>query len=377
MHVLALNPGSSTLKFKLFSMPEGAGEQLLAEGVVDHVAGQTTARAAEEAINRCLPLRIDAVGCRVVHGGPRFTEPAVVTEEVLAGIEAVGRLAPLHNPVALAVLEACRRLLPGESAVAVFDTAFHRTIPEVAGLYALRLDLSQRQGLRRYGFHGISYRHVTEQLLASLGRGPAGTRLILCHLGNGASACAVRDGRSVDTSMGLTPTEGLVMGTRSGDVDPGLLLHLLNNEGMSGAGLDDLINHQSGLLGVGGSSDMRDLQKSASGGDRRAALAVDLFAYRLRKYLGAYAAALEGLDAIAFTGGIGQHSAQVRAKTCQGLEWLGVRLDAGLNERAGGRAPERISAAEAPVSVWVIPTDEEKQIAREVAALLRGRPAHG
>jgi acetate kinase len=374
MHVLALNPGSSTLKYKLFSAPEGGAEQALGDGVVDHVAGRTTAKAAEEAVNRCLPLRIDAVGCRVVHGGARFTEPALATEEVLAGIEAVGRLAPLHNPVALAVLEACRRLLPGEPAVAVFDTAFHRTIPEAAALYALPLDLSTRLGLRRYGFHGISHRYVAGQLLERLGRGAAGTRLIVCHLGNGASVCAVRDGRSVDTSMGLTPLEGLVMGTRCGDIDPGLLLHLLNTEGLTGAQLDDLLNHQSGLLGLGGSGDVRDLQRSAAGGDARANLALDAFAYRLRKYLGAYTAALEGLDAVAFTGGIGEHSALVRARVCQGLGWLGLRLDPGLNERAGGKAPERISA-EGAVPVWVIPTDEERQMAREVAALLRGRPA--
>jgi acetate kinase len=371
MHVLALNPGSSTLKFRLLSLPNGDGgaEQELAAGLVDHVAGQTTARAAEEAINRCLPLRINAIGCRVVHGGERYVEPTLVTEEVLVGIRALGRLAPLHNPVAAEVLEAGRRLLPGEPSVAVFDTAFHRTIPDVAAQYALPWEFAARLGLRRYGFHGISHRYVSGELLRRLGRGPEGSRLVVLHLGNGASACAVRDGRSVDTSMGLTPLEGLVMGTRAGDLDPGLLLYLLTGEAMSPEGLDDLLNHQSGLRGLGGHADMRDLQRAAAAGDERAALALEVFAYRARKYIGAYAAVLEGLDGIAFTGGIGENSAVVRAKICSGLGWLGVRLDARLNEGAKGAA--RISA-EGGVPVWVIPTDEEVQLARETAALLRG-----
>jgi acetate kinase len=368
MHVLALNPGSATLKFRLYAL--GDGEQELAAGTVEHVSGEATmARAVEGVVNRCLPLRIDAVGCRVVHGGDRFSGPALVTEEVLAGIEALVRLAPLHNPVALAALEGCRRLLPGEPAVAVFDTAFHRTLPDVAALYALPLEWSTRLGLRRYGFHGLSHRYVAEQLLARLGRGPEGARLIVCHLGNGASVCAVRDGRSVDTSMGLTPLEGLIMGTRSGDVDPGLVLHLLTAEGMTAAQVDDLLNHQSGLLGLGGSGDVRELQRAVDGGDGRARLALEAFAYRVRKYVGAYTAALGGLDALAFTGGIGEHSALVRGLVVQDLECLGVRVEAARNERVKGQA-ERISADGSPVAVWVVPTDEEKQIARETAALV-------
>jgi acetate kinase len=367
VHVLTLNPGSSTLKYRLFAMAEG--ERVLAAGTVDHVAGESTAKAAEEAIARCLSHRIDAVGCRVVHGGARFAAATLVTQEVLAAIEALTPLAPLHNPVAVRVLEALHRLLPGEPAVAVFDTAFHATIPEVAALYALPWELSQRLGLRRYGFHGTSYQYVSRALLDCLGRGPEGTRLVVCHLGNGASVCAVRDGCSVDTSMGLTPLEGLVMGTRSGDVDPGLLLHLLVHEKMTPSQLDDLLNHQSGLRGLAGTGDVRDLQRAAAGGDARARLALEVFAYRVRKYVGAYTAALGGLDALAFTGGIGEHSAVVRDLVCRGLECLGVCLDARLNENLGAGAL-RISAAEGPVQVWVVPTDEEKQIARETAAVV-------
>jgi acetate kinase len=236
--------------------------------------------------------------------------------------------------------------------------------------------MAREKGLRRYGFHGTSHRYVAgrllERLRASPGRQPgetAPTRLITCHLGNGASICAVRDGQSIDTSMGLTPLAGLVMGTRCGDVDPGLLLHLLRQEGLTADQLDHLLNNESGLLGLSGRADMRDVTQAAAGGDQRATLALDAFTYRIRKYIGAYAAALEGLDAIAFTAGIGEHSAVVRAGVCAGLGWLGVRLDASANERPGpGEA--RISAADAAVQVWVIPTDEESQIARETAALL-------
>ena len=222
------------------------------------------------------------------------------------------------------MIEAGLRLLPDAPAVAVFDTAFHRTLPDVAWRYALPAELSERLHLRRYGFHGLSHKYVSERLLHHLGRDPAGTRLITCHLGSGASVCALRDGKSVDTSMGLTPLEGLVMGTRSGDVDPGLLLYLLRTQGMTPDGLDDLLNHQSGLKGLAGQSDVRELEQAADAGDERATLALDIFAYRVRKYIGAYAAALGGLDALAFTGGIGEHSPPMRARICRDLEFLGL-----------------------------------------------------
>jgi acetate kinase len=343
--------------------------QLLAEGTVEHVAGDSTTQASREVLARCQGQAVDAVGCRVVHGGERFREPALVTPAVLAAIRDLGRLAPLHNPIAAGVLEAVTQQLPGVPAVAVFDTAFHHTIPEVAALYALPLELAREKGLRRYGFHGTSHRFVASRLLARLGRQGTGTRLITCHLGNGCSLCAVRDGKSVDTSMGLTPLEGLVMGTRSGDVDPGLLLHLLREEKYTADQLDDLLNHQSGLLGLAGHADVRDLTKAAQQGDKQALFALEVFAYRARKYIGAFAAVLEGLDAIAFTAGIGEHSGLLRGKICAGLAWLGVRLDAAANEHPGS-GEVRISSADASVAVWIIPTDEESQIARETAGVL-------
>ncbi len=371
MRILVLNPGSSTLKFRLV---ECSGDEIrpLAEGLVDHVAGDSTTRAADDVIARCGGQQIDAVGCRVVHGGDHFHEPTLITPAVLAAIRDLGRLAPLHNPIMAAVADALMRTLPGVPVVAVFDTAFHRSIPDVAALYALPLSLAHEKGLRRYGFHGTSHRYVSQRLLARLDRPASGTRLITCHLGNGASLCAIRDGKSIDTSMGLTPMEGLVMGTRSGDVDPGLLLHLLREEGYTPDALNDLLNHQSGLKGLAGSGDVRELTKAAQAGDSRATLALDIFAYRARKYIGAYAAALEGLDAIAFTAGIGEHSALVRSKICAGLAWLGVQMDESINDRPGA-GEVCISAAGSPVPVWVIPTDEETQIAREALAVVASR----
>ena len=255
-------------------------------------------------------------------------------------------------------------------AVAVFDTAFHKTLPETAWRYALPYPLSERLGLRRYGFHGLSYRYVSETLLQCLGRDPAGTRLIVCHLGSGASVCALKGGASVDTSMGLTPLEGLVMGTRSGDVDPGLLLYVQRREQMSADALDDLLNHESGLKGLAGQNDVRNLEEAAAAGDARAAMALDIFASRVRKYIGAYAAALGGLDALAFTGGIGEHSPPMRARICAGLGFLGIHIDAGRNDSANGKAPLPLSSDTAPLPIWMIPTDEERQIARELFALL-------
>jgi acetate kinase len=368
MRVLVLNPGSSTLKYRLLELSADS-PRVLTSGLADHVEGDSTTRAAEKALADCQGHGIDAVGCRVVHGGERFDRPTRVTPDVVAAVRDLGRLAPLHNPTAAAVLDAVLKLLPGKPVVAVFDTSFHRTMPDVAALYALPLAMAKEKGLRRYGFHGTSHRYVSARMVERLGRGAAGTRIVTCHLGNGASVCAVLGGRSIDTSMGLTPLEGLVMGTRSGDVDPGLVLHLLTRERMSPEQVDHLLNHESGLKGLGGSGDVRDLQKAAAAGDALAELALDCFAYRVRKYVGAYAAALSGLDAVAFTGGIGEHSSLVRKKVCGGLAWLGVTLDDAANDRPGdGEA--RVSTASSPVQVWVIPTDEESQIARETAAVV-------
>jgi acetate kinase len=395
MNILVLNAGSSTLKFRLLALRDESDDQppVLVDGLVDKwgttqaglrlsiagekrtrqpVAAASPADAAAHAIRVCEPHGIDALGHRVVHGGPRFVNPARVTPEVVRAIRQVSPLAPLHNANAIAGIEAGMTLLPRVPAGVVFDTAFHATMPEIAARYAIPIDLAEHHAIRRYGFHGISHQFVSHQLLQCLGREARGTRLITCHLGNGASICAIRDGRSIDTSMGLTPMEGLIMGTRSGDVDPGLVLHLMTALNMSAAQVDDLLNHRSGLLGLSGlSGDMREVQAAALAGDRRAESALESFTYRARKYIGAYAAALGGPDAIAFTGGIGEHSPDVRARICRGLEFLGVSVEPSRNDRATGGTPARISPEAAPVQLWVIPTDEERQIARELYALVR------
>jgi acetate kinase len=370
MNVLALNAGSGTLRYKLFARSAGSeAEALVKEGVFDRVQGRATVEAAERAIAECLPLGIDAVGCRVVHGGNQFREPTRVTAEVLTAIRDVSRLAPLHNPTDLAVIEAVGQKTPGVPVVAVFDTAFHRTIPEVAWRYAIPAEVGTE--LRRYGFHGIAHQYITGELFRLLGRGPAGTRVISCHLGGGASVCAVRDGQSVDTSMGLTPLEGLVMGTRCGDLDPGVVLELIRG-GRTADEVQELLYRRSGLLGLSGTSgDLRDLEPAAAAGDRRAALALNVHAYRVRKYLGAYAAALGGLDAIALSGALAENWASLRARVLSGLEFLGVRIDDARNRAAGPDTSARISADGAPVPVWLIPADEERQIARQVLDLLR------
>ena len=398
--ILVLNPGSSTLKFSLYAASEDAAAPPVVRttGIVDRLGTaeaelrldadkQPPVREAVQALSpgqaaETVLRRLQAggpaggggltgLGCRVVHGGERFSEPARVTPEVLAAIRELGALAPLHNPVAADVLEVCLRLLPDVPVVAVFDTAFHRTLPQVASAYALPRDLSERMGLRRYGFHGIAHRYVSERLIERIGKTGQSSRCVTCHLGSGASVCAVKDGRSIDTSMGLTPMEGLVMGTRSGDVDPGLLLHLLRAENLTPDDLDDLLNRQSGLLGLSGrSNDLRDLQQAASEGDEASELAMEVFAYRVAKTIGAYAVALEGLDGVAFSGGIGEHSAPMRARICRRLAFLGLALDAARNEAADGRDEARVSADGAPVQVWVIPADEGAQIAREVRAVV-------
>ncbi|MGO8671404.1 MAG: acetate/propionate family kinase [Capsulimonadaceae bacterium] len=373
MNILALNAGSSTLKYKLFRMDANSepAEQVLTEGTLDHETGGRIVHAAEHVIAECAAHGVDAIGHRVVHGGPVFTEPTRVTPEVMAGLHSLRDLDPIHNPTETAMIEAGLRRLPNVPAVAVFDTAFHRTLPETAWRYALPRDLCDRLHLRRYGFHGISHQYVSGRLIQSLGRSPEGTRLVVCHLGSGASVCAVRDGRSVDTSMGMTPLEGLVMGTRSGDVDPGLLLYLRRATKMTTEAVDDLLNHRSGLLGLSGrSDDVRELESAALGGDECSELALEVFAIRVCKYIGAYAVALEGLDAIAYTGGIGEHSSAMRSRICRRLEFLGLRLDKARNDSPGSDAV-RISVDGAAVQAWVIPTDEERQVARETVATIR------
>ena len=400
MNILVLNPGSATLKFGVYQIADRSEASanadaavVVASGTVEPVGapsaelklivpGQTPtsepveantpAHAVEQIIrgvyalgkDTATPTAIDAVGCRVVHGGATLVEPTRVTASVLEQLRAVQPLAPLHVPADIAVLEQVQRSLPGTPVVAVFDTAFHQTLPAVASTYALPVELSARYGLRRYGFHGISHAYVSERVIQRLGRGVKDTRIITCHLGNGASICAVRDGRSIDTSMGLTPMEGLVMGTRSGDVDPGLVLYLIRTVGMTASEVDDLLNHQSGLRGLSGrSADVRELEQAALKSDSRAELALEIFAYRACKYIGAFAAALEGLDAVVFTGGIGEHSNSMRSRICRRLAFLGLRVDEERNRAANGRAMQ-IGAEGNSVPVWVMPTDEEGAIAR-------------
>ena len=409
MNILVLNPGSATLKFGLYQMTDSSSASttpdsamVLASGIVEpigalrsdlkmSVAAQkptielveatTPVQAVEQVIRRLLahvgesiqtPMAIDAVGCRVVHGGGRLVKPTRVTASVLDELRALKELAPLHIPADVAILEKVQQSLPETPVIAVFDTAFHQTLPPVAYTYALPVELSAQYKLRRYGFHGISHAYVSGRLIELLGRGAEGTKIITCHLGSGASVCAVRDGQSIDTSMGLTPMEGLVMGTRSGDVDPGLVLYLIRTAGMSANEVDSLLNHQSGLRGLSGlSADVRELEQAERAGDKRAEVALQVFAYRARKYIGAYLAAMSGADAIAFTGGIGENSPAVRAAICEGLSWFGIDLDAERNAAHTTRREERISAESSRVSVYVIPTNEELLIARDTSFMLR------
>jgi acetate kinase len=369
MNILALNPGSNSLRYKLVAVGP-AGERVLLDRYADRVKGPATADAAARAVGDCRPRGVDVLGFRVVHGGERYADPARVTPELLAYVRDLAPLAPLHVPTNLAVIEAACREAPDVPAVAVFDTAFHRTLPEVARRYALPDEAGPLA--RRFGFHGIAHQFVTAELFRLLGRGPAGTRVVSLHLGGGASACAVRDGASVDTSMGLTPLDGLVMSTRCGDLDPGVVLALVRR-GMTADQVEELLSRKSGLLGLSGTSgDIRDLEPAAAAGDGRAELALGAFAYRVRKYVGAYAAALGGLDAVVLSGAMAENSPTFRARVLAGLDWLGVRLDDARNRAAGPDAPAELSPAGSARPVWLVPADEERQMARESAACLRG-----
>ena len=321
--------------------------------------------------------QLSAIGHRVVHGGDRFSNAAVIDTEVLKAIEEAAVLAPLHNPVNLIGIRAAMQVFPGVPNIAVFDTAFHQRMPPMAYLYALPYEYYERDRLRRYGFHGTSHKYVALAAATYLGRRVGELKIISCHLGNGASVAAVDHGRSVDTSMGLTPVEGLVMGTRSGDVDPGLLVHIARREGLPPERLNSLLNKRSGLLGISGvSSDMREVQAAAAAGNRRALLALKVFCYRVRKYIGAMLAAMGGADLLIFTGGIGEGSAEVRALTTQGLDGIGIGLDEEKN-RAVKLSSSRVvdvSRAEARTRVLVVHTDESRMIAREtIRALGRDR----
>jgi acetate kinase len=314
---------------------------------------------------------LGGVGHRIVHGGDVFSEPVEVDDAVLDRIRELSRLAPLHNPAGIAGIEVMRQLAPGIPQVAVFDTAFHQTMPPEAATYALPPGPRQDHGLRRYGFHGTSHRYVSRAAARQLGRAPDETNLITLHLGNGVSAAAIRGGRSVDTSMGFTPLEGLVMGSRCGDLDPAIPLFLIQQAGYRPDQVDDLLNRASGLKGLCGANDMREVLQRAGEGDADAELALSLFCYRVRKYIGAYFAVLGRLDALVFTAGIGEHNPEVRRRCCMDLQHLGVILDPARNEQAVGKTAD-ISPAGAPTRVLVIPTDEELEIAHATRHCLEG-----
>ena len=317
----------------------------------------------------CLGVPVDVIGHRVVHGGAVFDGPALIDDEVEAAIERLAVLAPLHNPPALLGIRGARSAFPDVPHVAVFDTAFHATLPVEAREYAIDRELAARAGVRRYGFHGTSYQIVSRQAAALLDRPLDELRMVILHLGNGASAAAVSGGRSIDTSMGMTPLQGLVMGTRSGDIDPAVLVHLARTEGLTIDELDAMLNRESGLLGLSGHADMRDVHAAADAGDEAARTTLDIVVHRLRHYIGAYAAQLGGLDALVFTAGVGENDADLRRRAVDRLGFLGLYVDDALNE-SGARGARRISPDDAPVAVLVVPTDEEREIAEQSAAFV-------
>ncbi|WP_375400518.1 acetate/propionate family kinase [uncultured Amnibacterium sp.] len=370
--VFVLNAGSSSLKYRLVDAATGESS---AAGTIERIGEQgsdvpdagTAVRQALEQLREQAGVTPAVVGHRVVHGGDRFDAATVIDDSVEQAIDDLSALAPLHNPANLAGIRAAREALPDLPQVAVFDTAFHRTLPAAAATYAIDADLAARYGVRRYGFHGTSHRYVSRAAAAFLGRPVQATKLIVLHLGNGASACAVDGGVSVETSMGITPLEGLVMGTRSGDLDPAVLFHLHRQAGLGFDELERMLNSGSGLKGLTGSGDMRDVRAAAAGGDIAARIALDTYAHRIRHYVGAYLAQLGALDAVVFTAGVGENDAATRAESLAGLEGLGIRVDPQRNA-ATATGARRISPDRAPIAVLVVPTDEELEIARQSVA---------
>ncbi len=385
MKILVINSGSSSLKYLLFDMANG---KVTARGVMeqigepggfaDHAAALTAVveRLRHGDDSGARPVNITdlaAVGHRVVHGGEHFVKATIIDDTVEQAIESLTALAPLHNPPNLAGIRGARRAFPDIPHVAVFDTAFHQTMPPRAFLYGLPYEYYKRHGIRRYGFHGTSHACVARAAAEFIGCAPDRFNAVTCHLGNGCSMAAIRNGESIDTSMGLTPLEGLMMGTRSGDIDPALCFFLPKKAGIPFDDMETVLNKQSGLLGVSGvSNDFRALQQAAIDGNARARLAMDMFAYRIRKYLGAYLAVLDGCNAVVFTGGIGEHQADIRALICDQLSHLGIVMDRQQNAAADGRAA-RISHADSPITVLVIPTNEELEIARQTRAVVNNR----
>lgn len=397
MKVLVINCGSSSLKYQLIDM---TNEEALAQGLVERIGieGSILTQKVEgrekyiieqpmkdhqEAISLVLNAlvgeehgviadmsEISAVGHRVVHGGENYAESVLIDEEVMAALEECVKLAPLHNPPNITGINACKALMPNTPMVAVFDTAFHQSMPDKAYMYALPYELYEKHGVRRYGMHGTSHRFVSAKVAELMGKSMEDLKIITCHLGNGASCAAVKNGKSVDTSMGFTPLEGLVMGTRCGDIDPAIVPFVMKAENLSAQEVDTLMNKKSGVLGLSGvSSDFRDIEKAESEGNDRARLALDVFYYRVRKYIGAYAAAMGGVDCVVFTAGLGENSIDARKIICEELGFLGMKIDEEKNNVRGKAT--LISTEDSAVKVFVVPTNEELMIARDTMEIVK------
>ena len=400
MKVLVINCGSSSLKFKLYDLPTADSATMMAEGLVeeigreksrfsyrdhrspDKIVGDVVAKDHTQAVAAMKDMllddehglfknkiEVDACGHRVVHGRELFSNSALITPEVRTAIEECIGIAPLHNPPNLAGIAACEKIFPGLPQVAVFDTAFHQTMPPHVYTYGLPLDQLERNHVRKYGFHGTSHEYVARRCAELMKRNFEDLKIITCHLGNGSSITAVKNGKSFDTSMGLTPLEGLLMGTRTGDMDPAVVLYIMEKDKLSPQEMNTLLNSKSGVKGVSGiSNDMRQIIAKAAEGDARAQLALDMFVYRLIKYIGAYMAAMAGCDAIVLTGGIGENSAPVRARVLEPLKFMGVEID--LARNSSGAAEKLITKDHSRIAAWVIPTNEELMIARKTKAIV-------
>lgn len=397
MKILVINCGSSSIKYQFYSLDESrilakgivekigmkgsflkhekeSGQKVLFEGeILDHTIGiEYVLGVLSSAKHGCISSldEINAVGHRVVHGGEEFSESVLITDEVIKTLEKFSELAPLHNPPNLKGIYAVKSLIPDIPQVAVFDTAFHHTMPQHAFMYAIPYALYKKYGIRRYGFHGTSHKYVSNKACEFLGTDPKTVKVITCHLGNGGSACAIKYGESIDTSMGFTPVEGLVMGTRSGDIDMGAVAYIMDKEKIGTKSASILFNKHSGLLGISGiSSDSREIRAAAEKGDERCLLAIKMFDYRIKKYVGAYAAAMGGVDVLIFTGGIGENSATTRSGICEGLEFLGIEVDPQLNNGPMGKE-QIISKEGSKVKVMVVPTNEELMIAIDTQSIV-------
>ena len=400
MKILVINCGSSSIKYQFYSLDSNrilakgivekigmkgsflkhekeSGQKVLFEGeILDHKIGiEYILGVLSSGKHGCIGSldEINAVGHRVVHGGEEFSESVLITDEVIQTLEKFIELAPLHNPPNLKGIYALKSLVPEVPQVAVFDTAFHHTIPQHAFMYAIPYALYKKYGIRRYGFHGTSHKYVSNRACELLGLDPGKTKVITCHLGNGASACAIKNGKSIDTSMGFTPVEGLIMGTRSGDIDMGAVAYIMDKEKIGTKSASTLFNKHSGLLGITGiSSDSREIRAGADKGDERCLLAIKMFDYRIKKYIGGYAAAMGGLDVLVFTGGIGENSGITRAGVCEDLDFLGIEIDQQINEGIKG-SEQVISKKGSKVKVIVVPTNEELMIAIDTQNIVYGK----